>query len=182
MIGLLFASFVNSPLTLSAQDTNPQLPGETPTEVVIGAPPIEPPTLTPDLRPPTETPDPFAPPTSTIDPIVQEEISEQPTVEDVLPTAVPVLPTFTPVPLPQSDDPNERVVSVGETLFTLAAQSGFTVNDLGQLNALTNPGLLLAGQKVKLPAPISQIFACTAWPPERRWWRWQPNTPSRLRC
>jgi murein DD-endopeptidase MepM/ murein hydrolase activator NlpD len=153
LIGLSFASLVSLPPTLLAQDVNPL---ETPTEVVIGAPPAEPPTLTPDLRPPTETPDPNAPPAPTVDPIVQDQIAEQPTVENVLPTAVPVLPTFTPVPLPQSNDPNERVVSVGETLFTLAAQSGFTVNDLGQLNALTNPGLLLAGQKVKLPAPISQ--------------------------
>ena len=158
LIGLLLATAVSLPPRARAQDTNPQPPIETPTEVAVGAPPAEQPTLTPDLRPPTETPDPNLPQTSTptIDPNVQQQIANQPTVEDVLPTAIPLVPTFTPVPLPQTSEANERVVSVGETLFSLAAQSGFTVNDLGELNTLTNPGLLLAGQKVKLPAPISQ--------------------------
>ncbi len=157
LIGLLLASLISLPPNVTAQDTNPL---ETPTDVVIGAPPDGLPTLTPDLRPPTETPDPNAPPAQpvppTLDPNVQQEIADQPTAENVLPTAASIIPTYTPVPLPKSSDPNERVVSVGETLFSLAAQSGFTVNDLGELNALTNPSLLLAGQKVKLPAPILQ--------------------------
>jgi murein DD-endopeptidase MepM/ murein hydrolase activator NlpD len=113
--------------------------------------PAEPPTLTPDLRPDigqpvTPAPD-LSPPT--VDP-------NQPEVENVLPTAVPIIPTYTPVAVPLAASETERIVSVGETLFSLAAQSGFTVNDLGQLNGLTNPHLLLTGQRLRLPAAMSQ--------------------------
>lgn len=83
------------------------------------------------------------------------EVTVEASSSGELPTSIPALPTFTPVPLPQAQSDTERVISIGETLTTLAAQSGFTVSDLATLNALTNPNLLLAGQKLKLPAPMS---------------------------
>ena len=74
-----------------------------------------------------------------------------PTVQ-VVATAMP-----TPSPVPRaSGDPLLHVVAVGESLVSLAAQSGFLVTDLGQRNNLTQPYLLLAGQQVHLPAPVSE--------------------------
>lgn len=83
-------------------------------------------------------------PTATIDPY-------QPTVEVV---ATP-LPTPSPAPV-TSSDPLVHIVAVGESLASLAAQSGFLVSDLAQRNNLTQPYLLVAGQKVNLPAPVSE--------------------------
>jgi murein DD-endopeptidase MepM/ murein hydrolase activator NlpD len=75
----------------------------------------------------------------------------QPTVQ-VVATAMP-----TPSPAPRtSGDPLVHLVAVGESLASLAAQSGFLVTDLAQRNNLTQPYLLLAGQKVRLPAPVSE--------------------------
>lgn len=64
-------------------------------------------------------------------------------------------PTDAPVPPPRSDDPLVRFVQVGETLHSLAAQSGFSTGDLAQRNRLTSPYLLLVGQKIRMPAPPS---------------------------
>ena len=76
----------------------------------------------------------------------------QPTVEVV---ATP-MPTPSPGVAPESRDPLVHEVAVGESLNSLAAQSGFLVSDLAQRNNLTQPYLLVAGQKVNLPAPISE--------------------------
>ncbi len=81
------------------------------------------------------------------------------------PTADPYQATIevvaTPAPTPSrvplsSGNPLVHVVAVGESLSSLAAQSGFLVSDLAQRNDLTQPYLLVAGQKVNLPAPISE--------------------------
>lgn len=66
----------------------------------------------------------------------------------------------TPVPLVRptvapSSDPLVRVIGVGETLASLAAQSGFSVGDLAKRNGLTQANALLAGQRVRLPARAS---------------------------
>lgn len=79
--------------------------------------------------------------------------AEIPTAEIVV-AATPE-PTETPEPAPRSDDPLVHIVQVGESLNTLAAQTGFSINDLGERNALTNPYLLLAGQKLAMPAEPS---------------------------
>ncbi len=81
----------------------------------------------------------------------------QPPPED---TSIEIVATPVPQPTQESepfapDDPLEHVVAVGETLNTLGAQSGFAVSDLAQRNGLTQPYLLLAGQRVSLPAPMS---------------------------
>ena len=83
-------------------------------------------------------------PTATLDPY-------QPKVE-VVATSIP-----TPSPPPRySGDPLVHIVAVGDSLMSLAAQSGFLVTDLAQRNDLTQPYLLVAGQKVSLPAPVSE--------------------------
>lgn len=61
-------------------------------------------------------------------------------------------PTDPPILMPRSDDPLVRFVQVGETLHSLAAQSGFSAGDLAQRNKLTSPYLLLVGQKIHMPA------------------------------
>lgn len=79
------------------------------------------------------------------------DIEEMPAIEVV---ATPV-PLPTPEPVVDADNLLVHVVSVGETLATLGAQSGFAVTDLARRNNLTQPYLLLAGQRLKLPAPMS---------------------------
>lgn len=74
----------------------------------------------------------------------------QPTIQ-VVATSMP-----TPSPEPQNQNPLVHVVAVGESLNSLAAQSGFLVDDLAQRNNLTQPYLLVAGQKLDLPAPPSE--------------------------
>ena len=111
----------------------PELPQPTATEFFIPAPAD------------TPTVDPNAPP------------GEVPTVEPppMQPT-LPPLPTYTPVPEPESNDPLVRVVSVGESLTTLASQAGLSVDDLAQANRVTNPSLLLTGQKIQLSSPMPE--------------------------
>lgn len=94
---------------------------------------------------------PIAEPTAVA--IEQPNPDEVPTAEIIV-EATPE-PTDTPEPTPRSDDPLLHIVQVGESLNSLAAQTGFSINDLGERNALTNPYLLLAGQKLEMPAPPS---------------------------
>ena len=108
--------------------------------------------------PPAPSTDPAALPT--LDP---NALTPQPSVEQQpaeLPTAVIEIvatpePTDPPPSAPQRDDPLVHFAQVGETLHSLAAQSGFAASDLAQRNRLTNPYLLLVGQKVRMPAPPS---------------------------
>jgi len=72
-------------------------------------------------------------------------------VIEVVATPAPVI-----VPTPgRPDDPLVHVTQVGETLYTLAARSGFAASELAKRNRLTNPYLLLAGQTIRLPQPLS---------------------------
>ncbi len=85
---------------------------------------------------------------------------EQTPPADSYEPTVQVVATQVPTPSPEASQPGENslvhVVAVGESLNSLAAQSGFLVSDLAQRNNLTQPYLLVAGQKVNLPAPISE--------------------------
>ncbi|WP_169238059.1 peptidoglycan DD-metalloendopeptidase family protein [Candidatus Roseilinea sp. NK_OTU-006] len=110
-----------------------------------------------DQPPPAPAEDPSASPTADPKAPSQPPAEAQP-VE--LPTAVIEViatpePTEPPITLPRSNDPRVHFVQVGETLHSLAAQSGFSVGDLAQRNRLTSPYLLLAGQQIRLPAPPS---------------------------
>jgi len=91
--------------------------------------------------------------------------SEQPTPTEPTPQPQPddpaalieVISTPEPVVLPtpgRPKDPLDHVVQVGETLYTLAARSGFAASELAKRSRLTNPYLLLAGQLVRLPEPL----------------------------
>jgi len=92
--------------------------------------------------------------------------AQQPAPVDSTPPAQPdeseivieVVSTPEPVALPtpgRPDDPLVHIAQVGETLYTLAARSGFAASELAKRNRLTNPYLLLAGQSVRLPRPLS---------------------------
>ncbi|MCS7060470.1 MAG: peptidoglycan DD-metalloendopeptidase family protein [Anaerolineae bacterium] len=91
---------------------------------------------------------------------------DQPPSQDVTTPAVQIEETpviqvvATPLPLPTPepidiDNPMIHIVSVGETLASLGARSGFAVTDLAQRNKLTQPYVLIAGQRLELPAPMS---------------------------
>jgi len=113
----------------------PELPQPTATEFFIPAP-VDTPTVDPNATPgellvPTVEPPPIQP-------------------------TLPPLPTYTPVPEPESNDPLVRVVSVGESLTSLASQAGLLVDDLAQANRVTNPNLLLTGQKIQLSSPMPE--------------------------
>jgi murein DD-endopeptidase MepM/ murein hydrolase activator NlpD len=124
-----------------AQDNPPPVATEAPT-VDPNAMMVVTATAGPDTAPITET-----------NPEGQPDAGEMPTAEIVI-AATPE-PTDTPEPTPDESDPLAHIVQVGESLHSLAAQTGFSINDLGERNALTNPYLLLAGQKLEMPAPPS---------------------------
>ncbi|HEY3342857.1 MAG TPA: LysM peptidoglycan-binding domain-containing protein, partial [Anaerolineae bacterium] len=94
-----------------------------------------------------------------LNPAKAQEQTPPPTADSYEPT-VQVVATQAPTPSPESAQQAENslvhVVAVGESLNSLAAQSGFLVSDLAQRNNLTQPYLLVAGQKVSLPAPVSE--------------------------
>jgi murein DD-endopeptidase MepM/ murein hydrolase activator NlpD len=138
-----------------AQDNPPPVVTEAPTAdpnammlVTATADPNTLPTVAPDAQPAIDSN--TSPITNTN---AEGEPADVPTAEVVI-AATPE-PTDTPEPTPRSDDPLLHIVQVGESLHTLAAQTGFSINDLGERNALTNPYLLLAGQKLEMPAAPS---------------------------
>jgi|GEM_PF-119238 len=95
---------------------------------------------TPDSSSAQSTPDPNVTlPTTQIEVVATPEPSDTP-----LP-AVPV----------KNTDLLAHVVQVGETLNSLAAQTGFSVNDLAERNGLTNPYLLMSGQTLRMPSQPS---------------------------
>ena len=97
-------------------------------------------------NPPAATPDALP----TLDPNAAPPTAEIQVVATPEPTDPP------PPPTPANNtDPLLHIVQVGETLNSLAAQTGFSVNDLAERNGLTNPNLLLSGQKLRMPAPPS---------------------------
>ncbi len=105
-----------------------------------------------------DEPPPDSQPPAEVTPISPDQSADQSPDAEETPKIEVVATPIPPPPLEPSasvDDPLLHVVSVGETLATLGAQSGFAVADLAQRNNLTQPYLLLAGQRLKLPAPIS---------------------------
>ena len=57
-------------------------------------------------------------------------------------------------PSPAITNPCSYVVQPGETLFRIALRSGSTVNELSQLNNISNPTRIFAGQRLILPTCI----------------------------
>jgi LysM repeat protein len=95
------------------------------------------------LEPPTPTAVAYAPPTATDTP---------------RPTATRRA-TFTPVPATPSDTPTPTVtptpviyiIEKGDTLLVIARQFGVTVNDLQDVNGITDPRRLRIGQEIIIP-------------------------------
>jgi LysM repeat protein len=75
--------------------------------------------------------------------------------QPALPTATPVAPTRTPVstqaPRPTIVPDRTYVVMSGDTLFSIARSLGVTVESLAKANGLSDPRLLRAGQKLRVP-------------------------------
>ena len=71
--------------------------------------------------------------------------------EEAQPTPSPS-PTATPSPLPQ-----EHVVQPGETLLSIAAQYGLAPEAIAAKNDIVDPNMILAGQRLKLPAPDESL-------------------------
>lgn len=90
-------------------------------------------TVTPTPVPPTATP-----------------VQPTPTVVGPTPTTVP--PTATPVP--PTPVPGQTVIYVvrsGDTLYSIARQFGVSVQDLIQINNISNPSRIYVGQHLTIP-------------------------------
>lgn len=69
-------------------------------------------------------------------------------VEGILPTAVPF---FTPQATPSIDSTVRHTVQRGETLTSIAAQYGTTVNEVQALNGIVNGQVIFVGQLLRVP-------------------------------
>ncbi|MCX7819387.1 MAG: LysM peptidoglycan-binding domain-containing protein [Kiritimatiellae bacterium] len=76
----------------------------------------------------------------------------------VLPPPAPVPPPAQrPSPPPSADlAPKEYVVQPGDSLSKIAARHGVSTRELAELNAITDPNKLRAGQKLLLPGHASR--------------------------
>lgn len=93
--------------------------------------------------------------TPATEPVV--EATALPAVEvTAVPTAAPVteavvVPTVVPAPV-VADGASTYTVLPGDNLFRIALRYGLSVQALAQANNITNPGLIVVGQKLAIPA------------------------------
>jgi LysM repeat protein len=117
-------------------------------EIVVGTPGQPTSTPTPTTTPATATPT----PTSTSTPT---------------PTTTPA--TATPTPTPTSTlEPGQTVIYVvrsGDTLYSIARRFGTTVQAIAQINGITNPSRIYAGQQLLIPREGSVTPVPTTQPP-----------------
>lgn len=57
-----------------------------------------------------------------------------------------------PAAPPSEETYTEYVVQPGDTLFSIAQRFGVDVDELAQLNGITDPGLIYVGQRLRIPA------------------------------
>jgi LysM repeat protein len=92
---------------------------------------------------------PTATPTSTLTP------TPTGTPPTATPTATGTPPTATPTPTPTATlQPGQTVVYVvrrGDTLYSIARRFGTTVQAIAQINNISNPSRIFAGQKLLIP-------------------------------
>ncbi len=142
---------LNARVAVVAQTTaSGELVAQRMTIIEPGDLPLPSPTMVPTLAPSTT-----ATPTNTPSPTQTATITPPP-----LPTAtVTPMPTVLPAtsgcePSPPADWISYAIRS-GDTLSTLAAQTGITLAQLMTVNCLDDPGLIVIGQRLFLPfAPI----------------------------
>jgi len=78
----------------------------------------------------------------------------------VPPTRIPDQPIYTPTPSAPKPLPTLRtedityIVQWGDTIRAIAYQYNLLPQKIINVNGITNPGLILAGQKLLLPAPV----------------------------
>ncbi|MGH2356725.1 MAG: LysM peptidoglycan-binding domain-containing protein [Candidatus Limnocylindria bacterium] len=113
------------------------LGGGSPPAGIESPSPTTSPTSTESVRP-TPTPTPVATPRAT-------PSSLAPT-----PTATPVA-SFTPVPSPTPTPARTYVVQQGDTLSSIAAQFGTTVQAMQQANGISDPNVIVVGQVLVIP-------------------------------
>ncbi len=71
-----------------------------------------------------------------------------------------VSPSTTPVPANEVT----HVVRQGETLFRIALRYGISVSDLAAANGITNPSLIYAGQRLRIPGRVAPTATSTRTP------------------
>jgi LysM repeat protein len=96
-----------------------------------------------------EAPQPPALPTSTVEPVVTATSGPTVAVEELDPTASPVLsPTATVLP---TATPQRYQVEAGDNLTTIARRFGVSVEALIEVNDLANPDQLVPGEQLIIP-------------------------------
>jgi LysM repeat protein len=108
---------------------------------------------------------PTATPTSTATPTPTP--TGTPATATPTPTGTP--PTATPTPTPTATlEPGQTVIYVvrsGDTLYSIARRFGTTVQAIAQLNNITNPSRIYAGQQLLIPREGSVTPVPTTQPP-----------------
>ena len=78
-----------------------------------------------------------------------------PTATSVTPTPTGTPPTATPTPTPTATlEPGQTVIYVvrrGDTLYSIAQRYGTTVQAIAQINNISNPSRIFAGQQLLIP-------------------------------
>lgn len=153
-----------SSVTVSPQMTQPTatmastelplspLPSLTPSQTLLPPPTLEPPTMTP-----TPTLTPSVTPTQTVN--ADFSISGLNGVETPTPTTTPGCEVRT-------DWTQEYEVQFNDTLVKIAEQFGTSVRELAVGNCLTNPDIIVIGQRLRVPgepAPARPFECETPW-------------------
>ncbi|MGC8782224.1 MAG: LysM peptidoglycan-binding domain-containing protein, partial [Anaerolineae bacterium] len=76
------------------------------------------------------------------------------------PTPVPIATSAAPTPPIQPASATGETIHVverGETLAKIAARYGVTAQQIADLNGITNPNLIYAGQKLRIPAAAPAV-------------------------
>jgi LysM repeat protein len=135
----------------TASNTSTSTPTNTPT--ATSTTPTATPTATsttPTATPTATSTTPTATPTAT-----STTPTATPTATSTTPTATPTAtssaPTATPVPTLAPGQTIIYVVRSGDTLYSIARRFGVSMQTLVQLNAISNPSYIWAGQKLIIP-------------------------------
>ena len=107
----------------------------------------ETPVATEEATPETTEPTPTEAPPEPTPEVTTPEPTEAPT-EEATPEAETPAPTEEPA---ATSGPRTHIVQPGENLFRIALRYGKTVEQLAQVNGITNPARIYVGQKLTIP-------------------------------